>query len=168
MMRYPIVYSYREVIVGNGFVATVETINGRCVMEDFGDKDVWVTGVHPSGFSAGSDDQKSASEAFRKEHRVALLDIAHEAHDFDSFNAMVRDFHTQKSEVSEREWVESVLRVRAGEITSDWLEKVGSDTDPTLKVQCISLNDSKGFEECRTAPSPSLNADEYQMELLAA
>ena len=167
MTRYPIVYTYREVIVGNGYVAAVET-TGRCLMEDFGNEDVWVTGVRPSGFSAGADNQQSASEAFQREHRVALLDVVHDAPDFDSFQAMVHDFHAQKSEVGEMEWWEAVHQVRAGTITSDWLQKVSANTEPTLRVRCISLNDSEEREEYRAEPSPSLNPDERQIGLLAA
>lgn len=167
MTRYPIVFTYRELIVGNGFVATVET-TGRCLMEDFGDNDVWVTGVHPSGFSAGADNQQSASEAFQREHRVALLDMAHDAPDFGSFQTMVHDFHAQRSEIGEMEWWEAVRQVRAGTITSDWLQKVSADTEPTLKVRCISLSDSEEREEYRAEPNPSLNPDEHQIGLLAA
>lgn len=167
MTRYPIVFTYRELIVGNGFVATVES-TGRCLMEDFGDSDVWVSGVHPSGFSAGADNQQSASEAFQREHRVALLDMADDAPDFDSFQAMVRDFHAQKSEIGEMEWWEAVHQVRAGIITSDWLQKVSANTEPTLRVRCISLDDSQEHEEYRADPNPSLNPDEYQIGLLAA
>ena len=167
MTRYPIVFTYREIIVGNGFVAIVET-TGRCLMEDFGDNDVWVTGVHPSGFSAGADDQQSASEAFQREHRVALLDMAHEAPDFDSFQAMVRDFHAQESEIGEVEWWDAVQQVRAGRITSDWLQKVSADTEPSFRVRCISLSDSEEREDYRAEPNPSLNPDERQIGLLAA
>lgn len=167
MIRYPIVFTYRELIVGNGFVATVES-TGRCLMEDFGDSDVWVSGVHPSGFSAGADNQQSASEAFQREHRVALLDMAHDAPDFDSFQTMVRDFHAQKSEIGELEWWEAVHQVRAGKITSDWLQKVSANTEPTLRVRCISLNESQERDEYRTDPNPSLNPDEHQIGLLAA
>ena len=137
-------------------------------MEDFGDSDVWVSGVHPSGFSAGADNQQSASEAFQREHRVALLDMAHDAPDFDSFQAMVRDFHAQKSEIGEMEWWEAVHQVRAGKITSNWLQKVSADTDPTLRVRCISLNASQERDEYRADPNPSLNPDEHQIGLLAA
>ena len=167
MTRYPIVFTYRELIVGNGFVATVES-TGRCLMEDFGDSDVWVTGVHPSGFSAGADNQQSASEAFQREHRVALLDMAHDAPDFDSFQAMVRDFHAQKSEIGEMEWWKAVHQVRAGKIASDWLQKVSANTEPTLRVRCISLNDSQERDEYIADPNPSLNPDEHQKGLLAA
>ena len=167
MTRYPIVYTYRDLIAGNGFVATVET-TGRCLMEDFGENDVWVTGVHPSGFSAGADNQQSASEAFQREHRVALLDMAHDAPDFDSFRVMVHDFHAQKSEIGEMEWWEAVRQVRAGTITSDWLQKVSADTAPTLGVRYISLDDSEERGEHRAEPSPSLNPDERQIGLLAA
>ena len=167
MTRYPIVITYRELIVGNGFVATVES-TGRCLMEDFRDNDVWVTGVHPSGFSAGADNQRSASEAFQREHRVALLDMAHDAPDFDSFQAMVRDFHAQKSEIGEMEWWEAVHQVRAGTITSDWLKKVSANAEPTLTVRYISLSDSEEREEYSAEPNPSLNPDERQIGLLAA
>ena len=167
MTRYPIVYTYREVIVGNGYVAAVET-TGRCLMEDFGNEDVWVTGVLPSGFSAGADDQQAAAEAFQREHRVALLDMVHEAPDFESFRTMVHEFHAQKSVIGQKEWWEAVAQVRAGEITSEWLEKVSADTEPKLKVQCISLGNSEEPLEHRVVPSPSLNPDEYQIRKLAA
>ena len=80
MTRYPIVFTYTEIVVGNGYVATVK-ITGRCLVEDFGNEDAWVTGVHPSGFSAGGENQKSASDAFQREHRVALLDVGRYATD---------------------------------------------------------------------------------------
>ena len=167
MNRYPILFNYRELIVGNGFVASVESA-GRCLMEDFGEEDVWVRGVHPSGFSAGANDQKSASDAFQREHRVALLDIAHEASDFDHFKEMVHTFHAQKSRGGMKEWWEAVKRVRSGEINSDWLKKVSADTEPKITVQCISLAGSEGVLASTATPIPALNPGEHQIGQLAA
>ena len=167
MTRYPIVFTYTEVVVGNGYVATVK-ITGRCLMEDFGDKDVWVTGVHPSGFSAGAEDQKAGSAAFQREHRVALLDMAHEAAVFKEFRRLVQAFFDQTSRIGESEWWEAVSQVRSGEVSSEWLRKVSADTRPTLQVRQIVLDDAVETIDSMTAPDPTLNPAEHQLELLAA
>ena len=167
MTRYPIVFTYAEVVVGNGYVATVK-ITGRCLMEDFGNDDVWVTGVHPSGFSAGGENRKSASDAFQREHRVALLDMAHDAADFREFRQLVRAFFDQTSRIGESEWWKAVSQVRSGEVSSEWLRKVSADTRPTLQVRQIALDDAVETTDSVTAPDPVLNPAEYQLELLAA
>ncbi len=47
--HYPVLFTYRDVIIGAGVVAHVEA-SGRFLIEDKGtDEDIWIYGVNPGG-----------------------------------------------------------------------------------------------------------------------
>ena len=51
--HYPVLFTYRDVIIGAGYVAHVEA-SGRFLIEDKGtDEDVWIYGVNPGGATCG-------------------------------------------------------------------------------------------------------------------
>jgi hypothetical protein len=121
MTRYPILFGFRDLIAGNGFVAGV-TVNGRALLVDEGDG-YWMYGVNPGGAAAGGATASEAQSKFRDVYRSVLFDAAAEAVDFAAFKAEVERFFSETNEPPKTEWDEAVLEVRSGKVAADWLPK---------------------------------------------
>ena len=77
--QYPVLFTYRDVIIGAGYVAHVEA-SGRFLIEDKGtDEDVWIYGVNPGGLRQRASVKKRRPEAFRSSYRTVLIDLAEES-----------------------------------------------------------------------------------------
>jgi hypothetical protein len=63
-MQLPLIFSFKEPVLGNGFVAGVR-VCGRALLEEDADE-VWITGVVPAGLSGGGADRNAAYFQFRK------------------------------------------------------------------------------------------------------
>ena len=112
--HYPVLFTFRDVIIGDGYVAHVEA-SGRFVIEDKGTgEDVWISGVNPGGLAAKGTSQKEAAEAFRSSYRTVLIDLAEESIDFNTFKSQVETFYRSTCKATEQDWQEAVIRVRNG------------------------------------------------------
>lgn len=107
MTRYPILFGFRDLIAGNGFVAGV-TVNGRALLVDEGDG-YWMYGVNPGGVAAGGATATEAQSEFRVAYRSVLFDIAAEAMDFATFRTEVERFFNETNEPTKAEWDEAEL-----------------------------------------------------------
>lgn len=164
--HYPVLFTFRDVIIGDGYVARVEA-SGRFVIEDKGTgENVWIFGVNPGGLAAKGAGQMEASEAFRSSYRTVLIDLAEESIDFDAFKSQVETFYRSTCEATEQDWQEAVIRVRNGEIDSDWLVKKPAERECNIKVTCIASN----RPEPQIDAKPSMNSlsDSEVVETLAA
>ena len=162
MRCYPLLCDYKDLIAGNGFLAGVLSCGRALLIED--DDGIWMHGVTPGGLSADGESQKEATAAFRSAYRAALYDIAAEAVDFPHFQKAVEGFFADENTVYKTAWQDAVEKVRAGSITSDWLEKRPADLGRGIQVFHIREKDGGGPSE---APAePTLNA--LDSALLAA
>jgi hypothetical protein len=153
MTRYPLLFGFRDLIAGNGFVAGV-AVNGRALLVDEGDG-FWMYGVNPGGLAGGGANHSEAQAEFRQGYRSVLFDIAAEAADFGSFRQQALRFFEETNEPTRQEWEEALAEVRKGEVVADWL--------PTKKAESSGL----GMEVLLLEhPEPSLNGLD-QAELAA-
>lgn len=159
---YPLLFDYKDLIAGNGFLAGV-LVGGRALLiED--DDGIWMHGVTPGGIAADGESQKEATAAFRSVYRAALYDIAAEAVDFSHFQKAVSEFFEDENRIFRASWQKAVEQVRNGSVTSDWLEKRPADSGRGVKVVHVREKDGHGPSE---APAePTLNA--LDSALLAA
>src|SRR6266545_6795308 len=98
MTAYPLLIQFRDVIVGNRFIARV-VFDGRALLKDEGNER-WVYGVQPNGVAGGSDgDAAGALNAFKMHYQSVLFDIAAEASTFEEFEREVRQFLSQGGDV---------------------------------------------------------------------
>ena len=135
MERYPILFSRRELIEGNGFVAGV-SISGRALLFDE-DGDYWVEGVNPGGFAAKGSSPSEALVAFAEELRLVLFDIAIEAVSFEDFKVAVEAFFNETNQTALREWEGALAEVRQGKLAADWLDRRPADTPLGIEVAMI-------------------------------
>lgn len=119
MASYPLLFGYRDLVVGNGYYAGVRA-DGRALLVDE-DGGAWVYGVNPGGVAAGGHDQGAATAAFRAAYRSVLYDIASEAVDFADFKQQAEAFFNETNEPTAEEWEQAVIEVRSGKTNLDWL-----------------------------------------------
>lgn len=159
--EYPIIFSYSDVIAGNGYVVGVAVEGGRFLMVDEGDGDFWIYGVNPGGISDGGKSQKEATSAFRKTYQAVLYDIANEAPDFEAFKAEANDFLLQENEVVLNEWRAAVDRVRKGEVDLDWdRQPAESNLDVTIARLVLEEEAAEGRPDLQR-PTATLNAPDH-------
>ena len=113
MNHIPLLFAYRDRIIGLGFTALVES-HGRvlCVTEAEGD--VWIYGVEPGAIAASGADPKEALEAFRQTFTSVLRDLAADARGVGEFREAVEGLFNAINLPNEVEWNAAVNAVRAG------------------------------------------------------
>ena len=112
MPSYPVMFDFKDVVSGNGFLSGV-TLSGRALIEQDADGMWWVNGVQPSGITDCGAAAMEAFSNFRNAYKKVLFDIAEEASNFDAFRQEVVRFYSE-NEASEvdREPISSLDPVR--------------------------------------------------------
>ena len=105
MANYPLLFGFRDVVQGNGFIARV-AVEGRALLQvdDEPPEEVWIEGVKPGGFAASGHGPAQALEAFRQSYLSILFDIASDAADFEVFRHGVEEFFHDTNEPASRDW----------------------------------------------------------------
>lgn len=119
MMRsYPIIFGFRELVAGNGFVAGV-AVEGRALLKKEDDGTWWVYGVEPGGISDYGATEIEAYQSFRQSFREVLHDSAALTNTFEAFRADVGGLCAQRNDAWEREWLEAREAIRSGALTPE-------------------------------------------------
>jgi hypothetical protein len=126
---YPIVFSFRDPVVCNGFVAAV-AMDGCALLSEEDDQEVWVYGVQPGGLAGGGAQRAVALNEFKKGYMSVLFDIASEATSFVEFKAAVTAFFSEVNEVNQAEWTRALEAVRKNNISLTDLQSVKAETRP--------------------------------------
>ncbi len=117
MKHYPILFTFRDKVLGNGFLADV-TVHGRALAAEEEDG-WWMYGVQPGDIAAGGSTFAEAAAEFHKTYTAVLFDIAEDAKDHKVFKAEVDRFFKEINGPTEDEWATAVTEVRAGRITAE-------------------------------------------------
>jgi len=126
---YPVLFGYRDLIAGNGFVAFVKA-DGRALLSEE-DGGCWFYGVNPGGMAGGGKNREDAAREFKKSYLSVLFDIAAEARTFADFKAEVDAFFGEINRPTEREWSLAHQAVRRGDLTDLTLPRVKIEDRPT-------------------------------------
>ncbi len=112
-MKYPLLFTFRDVVLGNGFIAGVE-IAGKALLVDEGDEaGYWIYGVRPGAIASGPNDgPKDAMNDFRRVFRGTLQEMAAFASSFDEFKDDVEQFFNQEDSDADV-WQRAVEEIRA-------------------------------------------------------
>lgn len=167
--NYPVLFTYRDIIVGHGFVAKVET-SGRFLMKDSGaGEKVWIYGVNPGPIAAEGETQKEAAEAFRVTYRHALLDLVCDAKNFEHFTEEVKDFCGQTCDETQEEWKQAVKLVREGKLKCSWMAKKNSErVNVAVAFNLIATTKAHPELEPEKEADPSMNPPTEPFQALAA
>lgn len=129
MKLYPLVFSFRDTIAGNGFFATV-SIDGRAMLSVEDDQDTWIYGVQPGGIAGGNPNRDLAFTEFKNTYINVLRDIAGEAPSFEEFNTRVTSFFNEVNEMNSVEWDSALAEVRKRSVTLADLKTVDAGSRP--------------------------------------
>ena len=132
--QYPLLFTYRDTLFGNGFLVEVQATNGRALCVRESDDEYWVYGINPGGMAAHVEDPDSAHAAFRKTFSHILVDLAQGSDSFDEFQAAVRTFFDDTNEGYEREWRNALPSVQRGEVRLEGIEIVPANSPRTIAV----------------------------------
>jgi hypothetical protein len=143
---YPLVFSFRDVIVGKGFVVGI-VVNGRVLLAEE-DDGVWMFGVQPGGIAGGGSERSEAFCEFKRSYLSVLFDIAAEVDSYAAFEDAAKAFFQEVNSPNEVDWTEALKAVRAGRLS---LPNIGStNADQWLpKIEVNRLDQQL---------SPSVNA----------
>ncbi len=153
--RYPILFGFREVIFGSGFIAGVE-VHGRANAEQEAVGEWWVYGVTPGAIADTGSSLATAVVAFRQRMKAVLVDFAEEAADFEAFQGATMAFLAATDEEAQAEWNAAREAVRNGRLDQEDLPKVSNPEEPSFRV--VRLRE----------PKPSDNVVEREPPALAA
>lgn len=140
MAEYPIVFTFKDTVSGNGFLAGV-TINGRALMTREDDK-WWTFGVRPAAIAASADggvDPFAAYVAFRNAFSAALYDAAFSADSYEQFKAEVERFFYERDESEEARWEAAGAAIRNGAVTPEPPFDQLKRESPTARPTSLSI-----------------------------
>lgn len=158
MTHYPLLFGFRDLVAGRGFLAGV-SVHGRALLVQDDEEGYWMHGINPGGLSAGGADTGEAQRVFRETYRTILFDISAGSKDFDEFRAEVERFFNGVSDQLLTKWSAAVQQVRAGEVHADWLRRVSSD-GAKVEIDVVPLT----MEELE----PTVNEPDEEPALAAA
>jgi hypothetical protein len=134
--HYPILFGFRDLVVGAGFVADIST-QGRALLVDEGEEGFWMYGVNPGGIAGSGETTAEAQADFRQRYKSVLFDFASVSQGFEDFEKSVQKFFAEVNEPTEEEWNAAVQDVRAGKVEADWLAKGRAESKRQVKVRLI-------------------------------
>jgi hypothetical protein len=138
--KYPLLFSYRDLVAGKGFVAGVVVV-GRVLLDMTGDE-CWMYGVQPGGIAGGGPDRNSAFCEFKRSYLSVLYDLAIEAHDFGTFKAEVEKLFGEVNDYNAGEWDAALVEVRRSGTSLDGIAKVKVDSQP-CGIRVVQLDMSQ-------------------------
>ena len=143
MTHYPLLFGYRDLVSGSGFVAGVHA-DGRALLVQEEDG-FWVYGVNPGGLAGSGDSWEAAHEDFRRNFKAALYDLAIEAVSFGQFQELVVDFFEDTNGPTEGEWDRATREIASRD--QRWLQvRKASDHPPRIEVREVSSGDPSANE----------------------
>jgi hypothetical protein len=163
MAAFPLIYGFRELVAGNGFVAGVE-VNGRLLLR-FEEGEWWAHGVEPGGLSAEGSSELEAYRSFRATLREVLVDSAVLTDGFESFKTDVEGLCAQRNDGWEAEWQEAREAVRSGRLAAEG--QLAELPRETKEVRC-GMSVVRLDNAAAQAVTPSYNANAAVDNLAAA
>ena len=141
MIKFPIVFRFRDFIAGNGFVAHVQ-VDGRALLVSEGVDDYWVYGVQPGSLAGGASDKASALIEFQNRYQSVLFDMAADAKSYDEFKLSVEAFFNAIDQVDLADWEKALESVRRENASLDELPTWKAETIPS-RVLVADLSEPK-------------------------
>lgn len=117
MNVWPLVFTYRGVIRGNGFTARIHAIS-RVLAEEQEDGGIWLNGVEPGGIATGGSDFDSAHANLKRMFYDIACDAADEAGGFDGFREEMDRFFGDVDRPVNETWRAAWVASRQGRLDS--------------------------------------------------
>lgn len=118
MNEYPLLFTIREIVEGQGFVAGI-VCNGSALMVNE-DADGWhCSGVEPGGLSELGETAPEAYYFFRQAFTDAVRILAGDSTNYSDFETRFNAFFAHKDTVEEQHWANARAAIRAGKDVGD-------------------------------------------------
>jgi hypothetical protein len=136
MPDYPVMFTVRDVVSGNGYLAAV-TLSGRAIMCEEEDGKWWVYGVRPGAIAENGTTPGEAFSRFRNAYKNVLFDIAAESPAYEAFREAVEKFYYQPDPDEEERWEAAfkAIRTRAVLPAEDFFSKMPKQAPETRPTQ---------------------------------
>ncbi len=149
-MNLPLIFRFRQLVLGNGFIAGVR-MTGRAILEE--GEETWITGVAPAGFAGGGVDRNAAFVDFRRGWAEILFEIAAEAASFEELKANCEAFLQASTTELDKDWQAALAQARASGYTDRSLPSVQAEAQPVT------------YDVCELEPHRS-SAEENEVEVV--
>ena len=157
LRAWPLVFTYRGRVQGNGFTAVVDAVSRILAEEQVGNR-IWMSGAQPGGFAAGGEGLDGAYAALKEMFRNMLLDTAEEAADFTTFRDELDRFFKDPDHLVAKQWQDVWTANRRGELDcgpADRLLRVKGDEQlPTVEITEVPVATEQP-QQPRTESIPS-------------
>lgn len=155
MKHFPLLFAFNDIVLGNGFVASV-TVNGR-VLASEEDEGWWMYGVQPGDLATGGKTFAEARLEFHKDYLTVLIDIAQETKDSRGFKEEIHKFFAGINAFVANEWQKALVEMRAGRIA----DALATDSLPVLPASSPSSVDVKVLELEAIKPQNNVSEPSY-------
>ncbi len=115
MTQYPLFFTFKELVYGDGFVAEC-AMQGRALAVQEEEREWWFNGVEPGGLAERGETLNDAYFSFRDTLKEILFDISYTAETFEAFEAKVKRFMHDVNRPHDEDWWLSVEAGRKGEL----------------------------------------------------
>jgi hypothetical protein len=113
MANYPVMFTLRDAVSGNGFLAGI-TLSGRGLMKREDDGKWWLYGVRPAAIAESGATPEEAFLRFRNAYKNLLFDFSEDSATYDLFKVNVEKFYAQPDKEEEDNWLEAFYALRSG------------------------------------------------------
>ena len=118
MPDYPVMFTVRDTVSGNGFLAGI-TLTGRALMTREADGKWWVYGVRPGALAESGSTPEEAFLRFRTTYKNVLFDLVEGNGNFQMFRDKVERFYSQPEIEEEDRWEQAFNAIRSGNFVPD-------------------------------------------------
>ena len=149
-MKWPLVFSYRGRVKGQGFAARV-ICAVRVLAERQADGELWLSGSEPGWFAAGGATLQEANASLKTTFHGILLDKAEEASDFAIFRENLLVAFRDADRLVRKEWVAAWIANKDGKLDCTPMEQLPRvvEEDASVWVDVVETRPRSG-----RAPEP--------------
>jgi hypothetical protein len=155
MTNYPVMFTFRDAVSGNGFLSGV-TLGGRAlIVHEPDDQNWWIYGVRPAPIAESGKTPLEAFANFRNAYKNVLFDYAEGAATFEAFKQNVERFYAEPDNDEENRWNEALQSIRAGNVPIESpfteLPKESPENRPTF-ISVLPMHEIKRYTATDNIP----------------
>jgi hypothetical protein len=139
MTNYPVMFTFRDAVSGNGFLSGV-TLGGRALIVHEPEDQAWrIYGVRPAPIAESGATPLEAFANFRNAYKNVLFDFAESAPTFEAFKQCAERFYAEPDNDEEKRWNDALQAIRAGNTPIDASLKDVPKEAPENRPSFISI-----------------------------
>lgn len=149
MVNYPVMFTFRDVVSGNGFLSGV-TLGGRAlIVPEDGSWSIY--GVRPAPIAESGKTPLEAFANFRNAYKNVLFDLAEDADTFEEFKKQAEQFYSAPDADEESRWMDAFKSIRTGDVNIEASISALPREAPENRPAFISVLPVKEMSRCTSA-----------------